>query len=319
MARPLFQLGSFQFDLPNGVPQTLDRQAEYRWETQDRLLRDPAAQFLGPGNQEITLDGVLYPGFSGRQRTMETLRELAAKGEPQMLTDGLGRVYGKWGIKAIREGLSTFAPGGGARQITFTVGLVRYVEDNPGQSASPLALAFSGSTPLSAAAGALSAFTGGGSAFDAGAWASGAANVATVTAAQGAGFNLGQLAGIARSIVNKDYVGAALGAFGIAGLNIDQSKTWTQLGLNTAGILQSMAQGKGAPSMAVMLETLRPATYETLQQLGGGIGGANGLRDLVRNAATISTLLDVDPHVTAAVRQIVQGAIVLTSPYPVLP
>ena len=74
MARPLFQLGSFQFDLPNGVPQTLDRTAEYRWEVQDRLLRDPAAQFMGPGSQQITLDGVLFPGFSGRQTTMETLR-----------------------------------------------------------------------------------------------------------------------------------------------------------------------------------------------------------------------------------------------------
>ena len=74
MARPLFQLGDFQFDLPNGVPQSLDRTAEFRWEQQDRLLRDPALQFMGPGAQEITLDGVLLPGLSGTQGTMETLR-----------------------------------------------------------------------------------------------------------------------------------------------------------------------------------------------------------------------------------------------------
>jgi len=71
--------------------------------------------------------------------------------------------------------------------------------------------------------------------------------------------------------------------------------------------------------MAVLLETLRPATYQTLQQLAGSIGAANGVRNLVRDAATISTLLDVDPHVTAAVRQVVQGAVVLTSSFPVLP
>ena len=36
---PLYQLGSFQFNLPNGSPQNVDRNDAYRWEQQDRLLR----------------------------------------------------------------------------------------------------------------------------------------------------------------------------------------------------------------------------------------------------------------------------------------
>jgi|Laugresu1bdmlbsd_1035121.scaffolds.fasta_scaffold01792_2 phage protein U len=321
MARPLFQLGSFQFDLPNGVPQTMERTAEYRWELQDRLLREPAAQFVGPGSQQIELAGVLYPGFSGRQSTLETLRELAAQGQPQMLTDGAGRVFGRWAIRGLREGRGLFAPGGNARQIDFSVTLVRYGEDNPGQAASPLSMnnASSYAGVASNALAGLSPLTADGSAFKALGWASSPQFSAVAAQAQGAGFSLGQLAGIARSIGDNNYVGAALGAFGMAGLTVNQSDVWTGLGLNTAGILQSMAQGKGAPTMAVLLETLRPATYQTLQQLAGSIGAANGVRNLVRDAATISTLLDVDPHVTAAVRQVVQGAVVLTSSFPVLP
>lgn len=321
MARPLFQLGSFQFDLPNGVPQTLDRTAEYRWEVQDRLLRDPAAQFLGPGSQEITLDGVLFPGFSGRQSTMEILRELAAKGEPQMLSDGLGKVYGKWAIRRVQEGLGTFAPGGGARQISFNISLVRYVEDNPGEAASPLSMnnASSYAGVTSNALSGLTPLTGGGSVFAAMDWASNPQFSVASNAARSAGFSLGQLATIAKSIANNDYVGAALGAFGIAGLTIDQSNVWADLGIDAAGILQNMAQGRGAPTTAVLLETLRPASYQTLQQLAGGIGGANGLRSMVRDLATISTILDVDPHITAAVRQTVQAVTVLTSSYPMLP
>lgn len=323
MAQPLFQLGSFQFDLPNGVPQTLERSADYRWEGQDRILRDPAYQFVGPGNQEITLDGMLYPGLSGSASTMETLRTLAAAGEPQMLTNGLGKVFGKWAITSLREGLAVFAPGGGARQISFSVRLVRYGEDNPGTAAAPSSVAL-GSTPLNPFAAGLSLASGlqaAGSAFDATVWAR---NLpfqlpSLATAAKGAGFNLSQLANIARSVGNGNYVEAALGAFGVAGLNIDRTNVWTQLGVNAAGILQSMAQGKGPPAMAVLLEKLRPASYATLQQLGGSIGGAAGLRNLVKDAATISTVLDVDPHVTAAVRQVVNGAMVLTSSYPVLP
>lgn len=302
MARPLFQLGSFQFDLPNGVPQTLDRTAEYRWEVQDRLLRDPAAQFLGPGSQTITLDGVLFPGFSGRQATMETIRELAAKGEPQMLTDGLGKVYGKWAIRSIQEGLSTFAPGGGARQISFNVSLVRYVEDNPGEAASPLAMAFKSSANLGAGA-ALSSFTGSGSPFDAAAWSKTAGIPVT---AQSAGFNLGQLTTIASSVANQDYVGAALGAFGLSPFSSAQSSTWAGLGITAAQLTQQVLLGRGAPAMSVALQALQPATSGMLSTLGGGAGGGQALADLVSSTATVATMLNVDPFITDAVRALVQ-------------
>lgn len=302
MARPLFQLGSFQFDLPNGVPQTLDRTAEYRWELQDRLLRDPAAQFLGPGSQQITLDGVLFPGFSGRQSTMETIRELAARGEPQMLTDGLGRVYGKWAIRSIQEGLGTFAPGGGARQISFNISLVRYVEDSPGEAASPLALAFN-STASFGLGSELPAFSGSGSAFDAAAWAK---TNPMATTARGAGFSIGQLAVIARSVANQDAVGAALGAFGISPLTTAQQNVWAGLGISAAQLAQQALLGRGAPSMSVALQALRPATTTMLNTLGGGTAGGLALADLVRSTATISTMLDVDPFITDVVRQAVQ-------------
>lgn len=308
MTRPLFQLGSFQFDLPNGVPQTLERTAGYRWETQDRLLRDPAVQFLGAGSQEITLDGQLFPGFSGRQSTMETLRELATQGQPQMLTDGIGRVYGKWAIKQIREGLGTFAPGGGARQIGFTINLVRYVEDNPGQAASPLSMnnASSYAGIASNALAGLQALTAPGSAFSSLSWASSPQTVATAVAAQNAGFSLGQLGAITNSIANNDYVGAALGAFGLSGLSTAQQGVWGQLAINGAQLAQQMAQGRGAPAMSVALDALRPATSSMLTTLSGSAGGASALQALVRDAATIVTMLDVDPFITDAVRQVVQ-------------
>lgn len=308
MTRPLFQLGSFQFDLPNGVPQTLDRTAEYRWESQDRLLRDPAVQFLGPGQQQITLDGELFPGFSGRQSTIETLRELATQGQPQMLTDGLGRVYGKWAIRSLREGLSTFAPGGGARQISFSIGLVRYVEDDPGQAASPLSMnnasSYAGIT--STAIAGLTALTSGGSAFDSLSWAGSPQFSATAVAAQNAGFSLGQLGSITRSIANNGYVGAALNAFGLSTLSTQQQGVWGQLGISGAQMVQQMTLGRGAPAMSVALTALRPATSSMLTTLGGSAGGAAALGSLVRDTATIATMLDVDPFITEAVRSLVQ-------------
>ena len=312
MTRPLFQLGSFQFDLPNGVPQTLDRTAAYRWEVQDRLLRDPAAQFLGPGQQEITLDGNLFPGFSGRQTTMETLRELAAKGEAQMLTDGLGRVYGKWAIKQIREGLSIFAPDGGARQISFSISLMRYVEDDPGQAASPLAMEFNSTVDLGLGSD-LTSFTGDGSAFDSISWSQALEFQGLTQQAAGSGFSLGQLASIASTgakiasqVSSGNYVGAALGTFGMLGIPIDQNNAWAQIGINAANLAQSYVNGNGPTGMALAMEAA--------SLVGGPALAASGIvkpqdlasiNTMLSSTATVTEILKVDPKVTAALQPLI--------------
>jgi hypothetical protein len=126
------------------------------------------------------------------------------------------------------------------------------------------------------------------------------------TTAQGAGFSLGQLATIASSITNQDYVGAALGAFGLANLSPDQSSVWTGLGINAAQLVQQAALGRGAPSMSVALQALQPATSTMRNTLGASTGGGQALSDLVGSTATIATMLNVDPFITAAVRQLVQ-------------
>jgi phage protein U len=303
MASALFQLGEFQFTLANGAPQTLERSADYRWEVQDRLLREPAAQFLGPGEQTITLDGTLYPGFTGRQTTMQQLRDIAVKGEPLMLTDGLGRVHGKWALRRVREGQSTFMANGAARAITFSLELTRYGEDNPGAAAAPGSVA--GITALGAALPAvasLAQFTGAGSA------ASIVSGIAApvVQAARGAGFDVGQVASIAVSVAGGNYVGAALNAFGMAGLSIPQQGVWGQLGIQAAQMVQQMALGRGAPAMSVALQTLRPATTAMLNTLGGSTENGQALKRLIGNAATLSTILDVDPFITKSVRQLIQ-------------
>lgn len=314
MTRPLFQLGSFQFDLPNGAPQTLDWNADYRWEEQGRLLRDPAQQFVGPGSQTITLDGRLYPGFSGRQSTMEQLRGIAREGEPLMLTDGIGRVYGRWAIKQVREGKNNFAPGGGARQIDFSIQLVFYGEDNPGQAASPLSV-----QPSSALAGATSAaaqapnFTGTGSAFGALDWSQATQFQGLTQQATSSGFNLGQLAsiastgaGIASQVSSGNYVGAALGTFGMTGIPAGQQSAWTQIGINAANLAQSYVNGNGPTGMSLAVDAAAVVGAPALQQLGiVQSQDVQAVNSLLRSSATVAELLRVDPQTTEALRPLI--------------
>jgi phage protein U len=314
MTSPLFQLGDFQFDLPNGVPQTLDRGAEYRWEEQQRLLRDPAWQFIGAGSQQITLDGVLFPqtGFAGRVGSLDTLRDLAAAGKPLMLTAGNGKIFGRWAIRNIREGQSHFVAGGSPRQIGFTVELVRYGEDNPGLAASPLSVAFGTVLNTSLTAGLTGAFSDPGSAFGA---LAGLPSTLT-SAATGKGFNLGQLASIAQTgikiasqVKSGDYVGAALGTMGAFGIAPDLNSAWAQVGINAANLAQSYVNGKGSTGMALALDAASAVGAPALQQLG--IVTPQNLQSigtLLQSTATLGEILKVDPKVTDALRPLIQLA-----------
>jgi phage protein U len=308
---PLYQLGRFQFDLPNGVPQTLDWSADYRWEEQGRLTRDPAQQFLGPGSQTLTLDGVLYPGFTGRQNTLEQLRTLAREGKPLMLTDGLGKVYGRWVIKSLREGKAVFAPGGGARQIGFNISLGFYGEDKPGLAASPLSVQSATQAAGAVAGGAV--FSGAGSAFSALGWSQAAQWQGLTQAATGAGFGLGQLAGIATTgasilgqVSSGQYVSAALNAFGLAGFNPTQAGGWGQLGINAANLAQSFVDGRGNAGMAAALDSVARLGGQALVDAGVvGSGDAAAIGTLFKAASTVTPILDVDPRITNAVRSLV--------------
>jgi hypothetical protein len=75
---------------------------------------------------------------------------------------------------------------------------------------------------------------------------------------------------------------------------------------HTAQLVQQAALSRSAPAMSVALQALRPATSSMLSTLGGSAGGGQALADLVSSAATITTMLDVDPVITAAVRQVIQ-------------
>ena len=314
MTKPLFQLGSFQFDLANGSPQTLDWQADYRWEEQGRLLRDPANQFVGPGGQTITLDGVLFPGFSGRQSTMEQLRAIARDGKPLMLTDGMGKVYGKWAIKSLREGKGVFMDNGAARQIDFNITLVFYGEDNPGQAASPLSTAPSNTlADLASQATAGLNFTDAGSAFNAIDWSQATQWQGLSQQAAGAGFSLGQLgmiastgAQIASQVASGNYVNAALSTFGLFGFNPAQATGWQQLGISAANLAQSYINGQGPAGMALAVEAMATVGAPAMVQAGVlAPSDTTAINRLLEAASTVTTLLTVDPKITDSLRPLV--------------
>ncbi|WP_249329899.1 phage tail protein, partial [Escherichia coli] len=101
--------------------QTMQRESDYRWPSNSRIGKRDAFQFLGVGEENITLAGVLYPELTGGKLTMTTLRLMAEEGRAWPLLDGTGMIYGMYVISKVSETGSIFFADGTPRKIDFTL------------------------------------------------------------------------------------------------------------------------------------------------------------------------------------------------------
>lgn len=127
----LMTLGLFVFELSSAPFQQLDRQTEQRWASKDRAGGPPAQQYVGPGADTLTVDGVLLPELTGGGRALDKLREMAAEGKAWILVSGDGRNRGKWIITSVSERTSHHVSNGLPRRIEFSLSLRRYWDDDP--------------------------------------------------------------------------------------------------------------------------------------------------------------------------------------------
>jgi phage protein U len=131
----------FYAPLPeNDTPgyETLQRDSQYTWVSNDRLSRDPAMQFTGPGDDSIVIDGRMYPYHFGGLSTIKLLRDAGRSGKPYILArfypltgpGGYGSEnLGNFVIMRVRTAESKIGAVGIAHKIDFTIELKRYGDD----------------------------------------------------------------------------------------------------------------------------------------------------------------------------------------------
>lgn len=127
----LATLGYFVFELKTAPFATVNRQTDHRWRMQDRAGAAPAAQYLGPGEDTLTIDGTLYPELTGGPVHLDRLRTMASSGKAWILLDGQGRNQGQWFIMSVNETRSYLLGNGLARKIDFSLSLSRYWDAAP--------------------------------------------------------------------------------------------------------------------------------------------------------------------------------------------
>jgi len=117
--------GLFVFRLETAPYQSLQRQMQWRHPAQGRVGLRPARQYLGPGDDQITLAGTLLPQLTGGQLSIEALRALGDGGRAWPLIEGTGYNYGAYVVTGLSEDKSTFFHDGAASRIDFELTLVR--------------------------------------------------------------------------------------------------------------------------------------------------------------------------------------------------
>ncbi len=121
----LMALGMFIFDLPTLAHNELQRRASWRHTRSARVGARDATQYVGPGEETVSLSGAVYAEIADGRVSIDDLRDMAASGEAWPLLDGTGTLFGDYVIEAIDERHAHLMTGGRAQRIDFAIDLLR--------------------------------------------------------------------------------------------------------------------------------------------------------------------------------------------------
>ena len=121
--------GMFVFQLSTLPHQQIQQSRNWRHVKNERINRSASWQYIGAGDDTITLSGLLYPEITGGEVSLTALTSQAYVGRPWPLSEGVGQIYGMYVITGLNTTRSELDRYGRARKIEFTVTFERVDED----------------------------------------------------------------------------------------------------------------------------------------------------------------------------------------------
>ncbi|ODN41180.1 phage tail protein [Piscirickettsia litoralis] len=123
----MMKLGSFHFSVKTASYNKLQRKTSMRWAKNEPFGGGQSLQFLGQGEDSISLDGVIFPYYQGGLDQVDTMRKIAQEGKPLLLADD-SKVHEYWVIEEVTETQSKFI-GQTPQKIEFNLRLLYYGTD----------------------------------------------------------------------------------------------------------------------------------------------------------------------------------------------
>ncbi|WP_086873998.1 phage tail protein [Kosakonia pseudosacchari] len=121
--------GMFVFMLRTTPYQQLRHSQEWRHVKNERVNQSASWQYIGAGDDTVTLEGVLYPEITGGNLSLSALETIGFAGRPWPLIEGDGRIYGMYVMTRLERGKSEFDQYGNPKKIEFTLSLSRVDTD----------------------------------------------------------------------------------------------------------------------------------------------------------------------------------------------
>lgn len=125
----LMSLDQFVFGLDTLAYHELQRQTQWKHPSTSRIGARNARQYTGPGDDTITLTGVLVPELVGDLQSLDDLRDMAEVGDYYVMVDGAGKVYGAFAIESMSENQKYHLEDGTPRRVEFSLVLTRVPDD----------------------------------------------------------------------------------------------------------------------------------------------------------------------------------------------
>lgn len=121
----LMSLGLFPFSLPTLAHDDLSRRTAWRHATSPRIGARDATQYVGPGEETVSITGTAHAELTDGRANLDQLRDMAGTGQAWPLVDGAGNVFGAFVIQTLDEKHKALFPDGTPRAIDFSIELLR--------------------------------------------------------------------------------------------------------------------------------------------------------------------------------------------------
>lgn len=123
------RLGDIEFSLPEGSFTQIERHTSWRVDVPDPITGLGVPDVRGRESDEIRITGLVFPGITGHLDSVDRLRDAGDKGEPLLLVDGEGTIYGSWVVRSIEESRQEHLPTGLPRKMSWVLVLVAVPEE----------------------------------------------------------------------------------------------------------------------------------------------------------------------------------------------
>ncbi|WP_304351066.1 phage tail protein [Comamonas testosteroni] len=131
MNSTLMALGQFVFGIATLAYEEFKRSNSWRHPSNSRVGARGARQFVGVGDDTITLSGWIAPELTGTYSSVAELRAMGDSGQAFALVSGTGEVFGQYVLVQLSETGTLHYQDGTPRRIAFDLQLER-VDDDAG-------------------------------------------------------------------------------------------------------------------------------------------------------------------------------------------